>query len=288
MPAPVAAPATRSFRAKHEAVYASERDCVRYDEALCRRQDFAGRLEEAIMEVAVPLSKPPELLRIADVGAGTGKLARLLAPRAMTMAVVDRSTEALAVARASLIHSEGRCALSFHESDLRTLPLESSAYDVVVVGWALSYLKSEYEEWHADGSSGGPWREEVDAALAELDRVLVPGGTLVVLETQGTATATPQRAGSWLYAHYRDAGFEERSVRTDYRFPSKAVAMDTLRFFFGKGVAVRAGALLASVPDEGEACDVPECTGMWWRRKATVTDVAPQADVVCDCESTDT
>ena len=28
--------------------------------------------------------------------------------------------------------------------------------------------------WHRDGSSSGPWREEVDAALAEMERLLLP------------------------------------------------------------------------------------------------------------------
>lgn len=157
--------------------------------------------------------------------------------------------------------------MSFHVADLRALPLASGSADLVLAGWAVSYLKSEHEEWYADGSSGGPWRGEVDAALSEMERVLAPGGTLVVLETLGTATATPQRAGSWLYAHLRERGLIQQVVRTDYRFPSKRAALGTLLFFFGKGVARRAEALLAAVADDGEPCVVPECTGMWWRQK---------------------
>jgi len=84
-------------------------------------------------------------------------------------------------------------------------------------------------------------------------------------------------------------------VRTDYRFESRRAALATLGFFFGKGVARRAEAspfaerraerwlsavrrvnprvtrllqaLLADVADDGEACFVPECTGVWWRVK---------------------
>ena len=44
---------------------------------------------------------------------------------------------------------------------------------------------------------------------------------------------------------------------------SRRKALETLLFFFGRGVARRAEALLAAVADDGEACDVPECTGMW-------------------------
>ena len=255
--------ATRSFRAKHEALYASERHCERYDLELCQSQDYAGEL---LRHIEANLGNPEGQIRVADIGAGTGKLARLLASHASSLAVVDRSAKALAVARSSLADTCG-CALSFHEADLRALPLATGEYDLVIAGWALSYLKSELEEWYSDGSSGGPWRPAVEAAIAELDRLLAPGGTLILLETQGTATTEPQRAGSWLYALYRDAGFEEHTVRTDYRFPSKAVAIETLRFFFGKGVALRASAMLADRPEQGESCIVPECTGMWCRRK---------------------
>ena len=48
--------------------------------------------------------------------------------------------------------------------------------------------KAEHEEWYADGSYGGAWRDEVDAALGELDRALADGGVAVIFETQGTAS----------------------------------------------------------------------------------------------------
>ena len=254
--------ATRSFGDKHKTLYASERDCQRYDTELCSRQDHEGAILRAIESVC-PLSS---VCQAADVGAGTGKLARILSPHVASIVVVDRSAEAIAVAQSRNTVSE--CAMHFHVADLRTLPIASESVDLAVAGWAVSYLKSENETWYPDGSSGGPWREEVDAALAELDRIVAPGGTIILFETMGTAVESSQRSGSWLYRHFREqAGFSQRHIRTDYRFPSKRSALSSLSFFFGKGVASRAEKLLAATADEGEPCIVPEVTGMWWRRK---------------------
>lgn len=254
--------ATRSFREKHQALYASERDCARYEADLCQRQDHHNTIVDAIREL-VPLCS--RSTSVADVGAGTGKLAKRLAPHVASVVVCDRSTEALAVARSTM--GDASCSVSFHQADLRALPMADGSVDVVVAGWAISYLKSEHEEWYADGSSGGPWRREVDTALSEMDRVLAPGGLLAVLETLGTATDTPQRSGSWLYAHLREAGLAQRVLRTDYRFPDRPTAMSTLLFFFGKGVVRRAEALLSVGETADAPCIVPECTGLWWRRK---------------------
>ena len=102
-------------------------------------------------------------------------------------------------------------------------------------------------------------------ALGELQRALAPGGAVIIFETFGTATEAPQRQGSWLYAHFRASGLEETYVRTDYRFPSMAAALDTLTFFFGRGVASRASKVMVAEPDGH--CIVPECTGVWWMRK---------------------
>lgn len=253
------ASATHSFRAKHAALYASERDCARYDAALCRCQDHEGNLLRALEQHVLALEGGHV---VVDIGTGTGKLARLLAPHVRRVDAFDRSEEMVAAARTATSAQNVR----FAAADVRQVPLPDGCADLVVAGWAVSYLKAEHEVWHADGSSSGPWREEVDAALAEMERLLVPGGVAIILETLGTACATPTRSGSHLYAHFRQRGFREAVVRTDYRFESRAKALDTLLFFFGKGVAARATALLADVPPDAP-CSVPECTLLCWRHK---------------------
>ena len=93
------------------------------------------------------------------------------------VSAVDRSARALAVgeaavAAAAAAGSDGGGSSSssaaaagsnirFHEGDARALPLAAGCVDVAVAGWAISYLKSEHEEWYADGSSGGPWELSV-------------------------------------------------------------------------------------------------------------------------------
>ena len=263
--------ATRSFRAKHETVYGSKEFCERYDAELCSRQDWQGNLLKLLQRIVPRAFVPASARSAADVGAGTGKLARLLAPHMTYVVATDRSAEAIDVAQTAVGRACATCQYSFHVADLRSLPIADESVDLVVVGWAVSYLKSDHEEWnHADGTSSGPWREEVDAALAEFERICRPGGTVVILETHGTAVYKPQRLGSWLYAYLRQAGLQEALVRTDYLFPNKRDALETLRFFFGKGVANRARALLAEVDDDdtGLPCIVPEFTGVWWRSKA--------------------
>ena len=94
-----------------------------------------------------------------------------------------------------------------------------------------------------------------------------------------------RRGGSHLYAHLRDRGFSESCVRTDYSFSTPAAALETLTFFFGKGVASRAAELLRGAPPD-EPCTVPECTGVWVRRKRLRVRVRIRAagsrDVVCE------
>ena len=267
--------ATRSFREKHRSLYSSELQCARYDAEICRRQGVAALL--TAIEAIHPLQPH---FHVVDAGCGTGKLARLLAPRVSRVSAFDRAADCLAVAREAAPPN-----VTYAEADLRRLPVADGCADVACAGWALSYLKAEHEEWYADGSYGGAWRDEVDAALGELDRALGDGGVAVIFETQGTATAAPRRGGSHLYAHLRDSGFAESCVRTDYSFSTPAAALETLTFFFGKGVASRAAELLRGAPPD-EPCTVPECTGVWTRRKRPRVRVRIRAagphGVVCE------
>mmetsp|Transcript_8342 Transcript_8342/g.18170 ORF Transcript_8342/g.18170 Transcript_8342/m.18170 type:complete len:285 (+) Transcript_8342:201-1055(+) len=257
-------PATRSFRAKHAHIYSSVRGCEKYD-VLSNFQDYQGAISSFIHNMC-PLNRG---MAVLDLGAGTGKLTRLVAPLVSYVLALDRAELMLRTAERSLQVSKS--LVGFAVADIRNLPCRSGVFDLVLVGWTLSSLKSEFEEWYEDGSAGGTWRAELDSALAEVDRALKPGGVAIIFESQGTASSIPSRQGSWLYAHLRQRGYREQLIRTDYKFPSKAVALETLLHFFGKGASKRAAAILSpeedpaeKIPDEG--CIIPECTGVWWRR----------------------
>ena len=108
--------ATHSFRAKHAALYASERDCARYDAALCRCQDHEGNLLRALQQHVLRLDRRHA---VVDIGTGTGKLARLLAPHVRRVDAFDRSEEMVVAARAATSADNVR----FAAADVRRSPL---------------------------------------------------------------------------------------------------------------------------------------------------------------------
>lgn len=98
-----------------------------------------------------------------DAACGTGRHADYLATRGHHVIAVDNSPDMLARARLKVPDAE------FHEADVHALPLPDDHVDVVVCTLALSHVP------------------HLAAALAELTRVLRPGGHLVISDAAGLA-----------------------------------------------------------------------------------------------------
>jgi ubiquinone/menaquinone biosynthesis C-methylase UbiE len=219
-----------------------------YD-ALVAAEDCDRHLLPAL-EAIVPLAGASAL----DVGAGTGRVTRLLAARAARVVGVDRAAAMLDVARAHLVAQAPPAAWELHCADARALPVASASADVAVAGWVFGHLRY----WMPEG-----WQAEIGAALAEMERALVPGGTLIIIETLGTGHEEPRPPSpelaeyyAWLEAAH---GLTRTAIRTDYLFPDVATAATVTGFFFGEAFAARV---------RREAWQrIPECTGLWWKRR---------------------
>ena len=98
----------------------------------------------------------------------------------------------------------------------------------------------------------------IHQAPAEMNRVVRPGGTQVVIDTLGTAVATPAAPTASLAAYHEvleGAGFARTVLQTDYRFASVAESVELLDWFFGLGEWAR----------RHNNVTIPEFTG-WWQR----------------------
>lgn len=226
----------------HEQVYAGE--TRRYDDMISR-EDPDGAIPGALEAIVDPAG-----LDVVDVGAGTGRLARLLAPKAKSVVLVDRSGEMLKTAAAKL-HEAGHRNWTIRVADQRSLPLPDLSADLVVSGWSICYVASSNQPDHRGGLA---------AVMREIWRVLRPGGTAVIFETLGTGFSEPSPSDSladYFVLLEGEYGFERRWIRTDYRFATPEEARDLSGFFFGEE-------MLAALRG-ADGTDLPECTGVWWR-----------------------
>lgn len=207
-------------------------------------EDYQGNILRALNQI-----RPLAGLDVVELGAGTGRLTWLLAPMVKSIQAFDISQPMLEVAIARLRKSglhHWRMAVADH----RHLPLSDHMADLAISGWSLCYTVVWYE---------ATWREELSRSLAEMRRLLRPGGTIILLETLGTGYATPQppEALAAYYALLGEQGFSSTWIRTDYRFESLAEAEALTRFFFDEELAER-------VVNENLVI-LPECTGLWWQ-----------------------
>lgn len=210
---------------------------------LVMREDYEGNLLKSLQHIC-----PFDGLEVVELGAGTGRVTRILAPLVAHIHSFDISAHMLSVARDRL-RSANNWAIAV--ADNRALPVASSTADVALEGWSVG---------HAIGWYPGDWRNEVNAAIEEMYRVTKPGGMVILIETLGTGHEAPKPSDklaemfAWLEGEH---GFSSTWIRTDYRFESLAEAESLVRFFFGENLAAR-------VVRERRAI-LPECTGIWWR-----------------------
>jgi ubiquinone/menaquinone biosynthesis C-methylase UbiE len=218
------------------------REKARAYDVLVRAEDCDGNLLPAI-ERRVSLAGA----RTIEVGAGTGRVTRLLVNAGADVCAFDRAPAMLAVARESL-GDRARFAIA----DARALPVADRSFDLFVAGWVFGHLRM----WMPEG-----WRDEVDRALDECERSLTSGGVAIVIETMGTGVETPSPKEALLeyYAHLEARGFSREVFPTDYSFESAEAAAACLGGFFGESMADRIRA-------HGWA-RVPEFTGVWSRTR---------------------
>lgn len=127
-------------------------------------------------------------LRVADLGCGEGYLSLEAARWADRVTAVDISPEVLARAR-GLAEEKGIRNISWKRGEIEDLPLETASFEVALLSQALHHAR------------------EPAKAVREAARILVPGGTLLILDLKTHEEAWVRKLGDrWL-------GFEETAVR---------------------------------------------------------------------------
>jgi len=221
-----------------QTIYSQQAD--RYDR-LVRAEDTEGNVPRALAAVA-----PGEGLVVVDVGTGTGRMARLLAPRAELIVGLDL--------HGPMLRQQHDPVGPLVQADHQALPVRSAIADLTVAGWAIGHVR----EWEAER-----WQLAAGQAIAEMARVTRAGGVIAVLETLGTGSTTPAPPSTGLAEYYawleNVRGFERQEISTDYAFASVDEAVATLGFFFGPALAERIRANGWS--------RVPEWTGVWHRTR---------------------
>ncbi|SFJ17660.1 class I SAM-dependent methyltransferase [Thermoflavimicrobium dichotomicum] len=223
----------------HTAIYTKKAE--QYDILISRQKSVYQTLEKI---------KPFEGLDIIDMGAGTGRLTCLLAPKAKSILAFDISQAMLDVT-ASKLKEKGLNNWRTQVADHRQLPVEDNSADLIVSGWSICYL----------GSSNVPnWKQNIHQIMEEIKRVLRPGGSVIIFETMGTGTVLPNPP-DFLKSYYslleNGYGFSNTIIRTDYTFENLAEAEELTRFFFGNELADK-------VAEQG-LVQLPEWAGVWWR-----------------------
>ncbi|MDP0498644.1 MAG: metalloregulator ArsR/SmtB family transcription factor [Verrucomicrobiota bacterium JB022] len=159
-----------------------------------------GRSWEAIGHMLLYLTPP---IVVADLGAGEGLIAQLLARRAKHVYCIDYSPRMVEVGM-QLAKEQGLTNLEYRLGDIEKVPLKDSTLDLALLSQALHHA------------------EHPNRAIEEAFRILKPGGQVLVLDLKAHnfEQARELYADRWLgfspnevYQWLQAAGFE--NVRVD-------------------------------------------------------------------------
>jgi len=234
---------TEEEKSRYELIFS--RHAGEYHE-LVAAEDWEGNLPRALGEITSFAGRT-----VVELGAGTGRVTMIVAPLCAKVLAFDRSQHMLDTAAANM-RDVGNVSLAV--CDNRAVPLPDASADIVIEGWSFGHTVSQAKS---------QWQNQADELLAECNRLLKPGGVLIIIETLGTGFRMPAPPGAVLPLFYgyleKQLGFTARWVRTDYRFPSLAETRRLVEMFFG--------AMVDYDLVEGRQVIVPECTGLWWKSR---------------------
>lgn len=188
--------------------------------------------------------------RILDLGSGTGRLPLLVGQRARQMLCLDLHGDMLRENRVQRSQHQGEWHLM--QGDMRMLPLPTAWADVATAGWAIGH----FTNWYA-----AEWQLQIGRVLREMQRVVRPGGALIIIETLTTGSLSPAPPNERLARYYdwleNDWGFSRQEISTDYQFSSAEEAAGYIEFFFPA---------LAQKVRENNWARLPEWTGVWGKQ----------------------
>jgi ubiquinone/menaquinone biosynthesis C-methylase UbiE len=227
----------------HPEIYRSQAENY---EALVSREDYQNHILPALQK-RINLAG----LDVVEFGAGTGRLTCQIAPLVNSIQAFDQSAHMLDVARHKLEHS----ALhnwSTDTADHRKIPTPDHCADLILSGWSVCYIVVDHPD---------TWRDELQKVFAEMNRILKPSGSIVIIETLGTGFETPHAPDHLVeyYAFLESEGFARDWIRTDYRFEDMQTARSLAGFFFGDE-------MLPKIVEDGRGITLPECTGFWFKK----------------------
>lgn len=119
--------------------------------------------EQAIETALLDLAGPGPFRQVIDIGTGTGRMLALFADRARAAEGIDLSHQMLTVARGNLART-GHIHVQVRQGDACATPFESGCADLVIIHQVLHFI------------------EAPERVLAEADRLLEPGGRLLVVD----------------------------------------------------------------------------------------------------------
>lgn len=207
-------------------------------------EDYNNQVLQAVLNVTPFAGK-----NVLDLGSGTGRFPLMLRGQGCRVIAADLHWAMLAEQAQQRARVGGSWALA--QADMRNLPFAPANADVVMAGWAIGHMRGWYED---------DWKAQMSAAVDEMERMAVKGGTLFIFETMSTGSLTPAPPTEGLAEYYHwlvsERGFTAHApIQTDYRFDSVSQAVEFTRFFFGDELA-------GTIEREGWAI-LPEWTGMW-------------------------
>mgnify|MGYP006295359675 CR=1 FL=1 len=174
-------------------------------ERLVSKEDPQGNIISALQKI-----HPFQGHKIVELGAGTGRLNRMLAPLVSDIWLFDSSHHMLEFA-SKVLKTGAKVNWRPVIADHRNIPLIDGIADIVISGWTVCYLVAWIET---------SWRKAVGQALEKIERVLGQQGIIILLETLGTGYEKPKIPKGFedYYKYLEEAGFNRRWIRTDLAF----------------------------------------------------------------------